>query len=1178
MNTNTLKSFAAEARIKLIDQIARKLDFVLTHDTAELRGKQTEIAQLNDKIKQIGREQVIETVAYTWFNRLMALRFMDANGYTLPKVVTPLPGMTNPEILQNALAGHIEADFRLDRNRLNDLLDGRTASTDAHTEAYKMLIVAACNHWYTAMPFMFERISDYTELLLPDDLLSDYSIVADIRNGMTDEDCQQEEILGWLYQFYISAENARLIKSKKAYAKHELAPASQLFTPKWIVKYMVDNTLGQLWSEMNPSTSILKQLEFYITPAYKNQLTPRTKKRLEEIRFFDPCVGSGHILVYAFDVFYLMYEEQGYNVSEIPELIIKHNLFGTDIDERAAQIAAFVLTMKGRRKNSRFLRKGITPNVTFYQDFEEDTKFSNAKAIGSLINVEPEEMNAFKVETGTIYAEQQQKLKQLYTFLGQRYDCVVTNPPYISSSRMEGSLKQYVEAKYQDTKSDLFATFVIRCIELCNADGLTGYMTPFVWMFISSYQKLRETIIDNHFINNLIQLEYSGFDGATVPICTFTLRNNQIDNAKGSYIRLSDFKGSENQAPRTLEAIQNPDCGWFYIKNQCEYDNAPESIICYWLSYQAISYFKINPSLSSKYATRVGLSTSDSPRFLRLWQELSFDKVGLNFKTTLEAKQSMKKWFPLNKGGGFRKWFGNNEYAINYLNDGEELKHWLVNNPNDPTTTSFSRYIRSPRYYFKPSLNWTKISSGSFSIRFSEDGFIFSDASNGIFPDSIDEIYYLIGLLNSKVAKEYLSALSPTLNFKSGDIGKIPVLQNSNSETISIVKQCLSFGKSDWNSHETSWDFQQNELIRCKSNCGQNCADLDMLDEEYRVEILGMSNIPTDSNLLKDCFNAYKNEWSKKFYELHRNEEELNRQFIEIYGLQDELTPDVPLEEITILQEEGKIIDSQLEIQTAPVMLQLISYAVGCMFGRYSLDKPGLILANQGDTIDDYNRIVGNFKSPLGDLGVLTPPLGVRGSFTPDSDNIIPVLDGEWFSDDIVGRFREFIKVAFSAEQLNENIGFIEDNIPAKDIRKYFVKDFYNDHIKRYKKRPIYWMFSSPKGHFKALIYMHRYQPDTCSVLLNDYLQPFISKLESARQTQTMLSLREDLSPRDKVAASKEIDNFQKMIDDCKTYERTLFTLATKKISMDLDDGVKVNYQKFKEVLVPIKGLEKEEE
>jgi hypothetical protein len=826
-----------------------------------------------------------------------------------------------------------------------------------------------------------------------------------------------------------------------------------------------------------------------------------------------------------------MYEEQGYNTSEIPELIIKHNLFGTDIDERAAQIAAFVLTMKGRRKNSRFLKKNITPNVTFYQDFEEDTKFSNAKAIGSLINVSHEEMNAFKMETGSIYAEQQQKLKHLYTFLGQRYDCVVTNPPYISSSRMEGSLKQYVEAKYQDTKSDLFATFVIRCMELCNADGLTGYMTPFVWMFISSYQKLRENIIDQHFINNLIQLEYSGFDGATVPICTFTLRNNQIDNAKGSYIRLRDFKGSENQAPRTLEAIQNPECSWFYTANQNAFGKILGSPISFWAKNWDIKLFEKKKYFKDISKPSKGMMTGENATFIRFHWEICSNNIAFNVLSHEDSLLCSSKWYPYFKGGQFRKWYGNRENVVNFQFDGKDLKN-------------FPKYgERNPNIYFKNNINWTKISSSTFSARIGALGALYDDAACQCNVNQSDNIEYLLGYLNTKLGISTLGCLSNTLNFSPGEIAKIPItIEDTIFESIkSNVSFCISLSKSDWDSHESSWDFQQNELIKQQAES------------------------------IKVAFKSYKKEWSDKFYELHRNEEELNRQFIEIYGLQDELTPDVPLEEITILQEEGKIIDSQLEIQTTPVMLQLISYAVGCMFGRYSLDKPGLILANQGDTVEDYNRIIR-------ESALQSPPSGDLGGFLPDADNIIPVLDGEWFTDDIVGRFKEFIKMAFSDDQLNENIGFIEDNIPAKDIRKYFVKDFYNDHIKRYKKRPIYWMFSSPKGHFKALIYMHRYQPDTCSVLLNDYLQPFISKLESARQTQTMLSLREDLSPRDKVAASKEIDTLQKMIDDCKTYERTLFTLATQKISMDLDDGVKVNYQKFKEVLIPIKGLEKEEE
>ena len=440
-------------------------------------------------------------------------------------------------------------------------MDGRIPSADAQNEAYATLLVGACNHLNNVFPFLFEKIDDYAELLLPDDLISSFSIIEDIRVGMQPEDCKEVEILGWLYQFYISALNEKLISSKKKYTKNELAPASQLFTPKWIVQYMVDNTLGQVWSEIRPDSKVIDTLEFYIKPTYTDKLSKREPKSIEDIKFFEPCVGSGHILSYAFDVFYKIYEEEGYNPSEIPILIITKNLFGVDIDRRAAQIASFVLLMKGRQKQRRFLRTVakdfIEPNISFYQDFEFDNNFKNATALGSLIEIDPKDLEKFKIEENSLFAERQREVYKLYKLLGQRYDVVVTNPPYISSSRMEGSLKQYVETNYPETKSDLFATFILRCLDLCDGDGLTGYMTPFVWMFISSYEKLRGEIIAKHFINNLIQLEYSGFDGATVPICTFTLRRLNIDNAKGSYIRLSNFKGSQNQAPKTLEAIRN---------------------------------------------------------------------------------------------------------------------------------------------------------------------------------------------------------------------------------------------------------------------------------------------------------------------------------------------------------------------------------------------------------------------------------------------------------------------------------------------------------------------------------------------------------------------------------------------------------------------------------------------
>jgi type II restriction/modification system DNA methylase subunit YeeA len=694
---------------------------------------------------------------------------------------------------------------------------------------------------------------------------------------------------------------------------------------------------------------------------------------------------------------------------------------------------------------------------------------------------------------------------------------------------MESSVKQFVEKHYPDSKSDLFATFIIRCLELCNKDGLTGYMTPFVWMFISSYQKLRENIIDYHFVNNLIQLEYSGFDGATVPVCTFTLRNTSIENGHGSYIRLSDFKGPENQAPKTLEALENNKCGWFFYANQNGFEKIPGSPIAYWVSKTAQEVFSSSPSLKTVAYPRQGLATTNNDLFLRQWFEISNNKIGFGLNKQ-EAQQSSFKWFPLNKGGAFRKWFGNNQFVINFENDGKTVCDYIDNTPGVKVKSN-GRIINRDKY-FSEGLTWSTISSSSMSMRYSPVGSVFETKGGMCFCEDSSLLWPVLGYMNTKIVEYFLKAISPTLDFHEGPLGRLPVIVNresTNQKIIELVKDSIAMSKDDWDSRETSWDFKCNELIK------------------HRVR-----NI-------KSAFTNYKIEWSKKLYKLHNNEEELNRQFIKIYGLKDELTPVVPLDEITILQEESKILHGELFIDPMPVLVQLLSYSVGCLFGRYSLDKPALILANQGETLQDFLQQVPN---PI---------------FIPDEDNIIPVLDGEWFNDDIVGRFKVFLKVAFGEEHFEENLKYIEENI-GKDIRKYFVKDFYNDHIKRYKKRPIYWMFSSPRGHFKALIYMHRYQPDLCSKMLNDYLQAFISKLEAAKQTQTMLSLREDISAREKTAATKDIDKLELMLKDCRDYAKTLFIIATQKISIDLDDGVKVNYQKFKEALVPIKGLEKEEE
>jgi type II restriction/modification system DNA methylase subunit YeeA len=1112
MNTNALKKFAQEARRKLLEQVGAKLEYVLHTDTPELREKADQVQKLKEAIQSSSKQQIIDKVTYTWFNRFMALRFMDANDYQPIgiRVLTPKDGQTLPELLAEAKQGHIPAELSVKNQRIYDLLDGKIPSSNAQNEAYKDLLIGACNHLNKVFPFLFERINDYTELLLPDDLTSELSIIQDIRDGMSVEECSEVEIVGWLYQFYISEKNEELISSKKVYKKDELAPASQLFTPKWIVQYMVDNTLGQVWSEINPATKITADLEFYIKPAYLEQVQKREVKSIEEVKFFEPCTGSGHILAYAFDVFYKIYEEQGYNPTDIPELIITKNLFGVDIDQRASQLASFVLLMKGRQRNRRFLRtvetKNIQPNISFYQDFEFDNKFKNATALGSLIRVDTDELKNLVVEKNSLFGERQEEVKKLYQLLGQRYDVVVTNPPYISSSRMEGSLKQYVEATYPETKSDLFATFILRCLELCNEDGLTGYMTPFVWMFISSYEKLREIIIDKHFINNLIQLEYSGFDGATVPICTFTLRNNIIKDAKGSYIRLSDFKGSQNQAPMTLEAIHNSNCGWFYSTNQKDFGKIPGNPIGYWLKNNWLRIFE-DSQLNEIVISDGQNITGDNDRYLRFFWEINKNE-----------NNEFSKWPSIAKGGSFRRWSGN---VIDVIN-------WSTTSKNEYRNNHVAR-IQSKELWFRKGITWNLITSSGTGFRLLNSNQLFNKAAPTILFNKSDEneITSILGFLNTKIVSEILKLLNPTLNTNIKEVLLLPYPKINISNIDEIVNKCLDISATEWNSKEISNDFFINELIRNKAQD------------------------------LEDTFESYQLYWRSKFFQLHKNEEELNRQFIEIYDLQDELTPDVPLDEITILKEETVIENGQLVFKATEVFAQFMSYAVGCMFGRYSLDKEGLILANQGETLEDYLTKVEMTKDQL--------------SFTPDDDNIIPVLDDEWFEDDITGRFYAFLKASFGTANFDKNLAFVEECL-GKDVRKYFVKDFYNDHIKRYKKRPIYWMFSSPKGSFNVLIYMHRYTPDTLNKILNSYLIEYREKLNTRMEHLDHLIVSG--SSTEQTKAQKEKDKLKLVLIELQEYEReTLRPLAIERINIDLDEGVLVNYNKFGKAIKEVSGL-----
>jgi len=1151
MNTNQLKRFAKDARVKLLDQIGRKLEFVLANKSQSfIDTYATELANLKNKVQNSGKEQVIEMVAYTWFNRLMALRFMDANGYNVPKVLTPQPGMTNPEILQNALGGNIEPELHLDRKRLSDLFDGKTAAIDAHTDAYKMLLVASCNQWHSAMPFMFERISDYTELLLPDDLLSDYSIVADIRNGMSDEDCQQEELIGWLYQFYISDKKDDVFDGLKKNIKitaENIPAATQLFTPHWIVRYMVENTLGKLWLTFKPVSKLKQHMPYFIEAPEGNAPAPLPDgiKGVTDITFLDPCQGSGHVLVYAFDLFTKIYEEEGYNTNEIPALILQHNLFGIDIDERAAQLAAFALTMKARSYYTRFLRKPVQPHVIALENVSEDIikqavkiplavagkllydyrdlslyLLTQADNFGSLIQIDPEELRALQIQKGSLWQEQELKMLQQAEYLSRQYHCVVTNPPYMGSGGMNATLKNFVETFYPKSKSDLMTCFMDRCKCLLRQSALMGMINIPSWMFLSSFEELRKELILNSSFDTLLHFG-RGIFGPDFGTVAFTIQDCKPCN-KGVYRRLFIKQGIVDRVEQKEEWFLQKTFG-YYTADQTDFTKVPGSPISYWMSKRIKAIFELGLPLNKVAEPRQGIITGDNERFIRFFPEVSFDRI--EFYST-QNEVSQKKWYPLNKGGETRKWYGNHDYVINYENDGFEIKNFK----NDKG--KLRSRPQNISYFFREGITWSLISISGFVVRYMPQGFIFNVAGISAFTDP-DKVKIILGILNSKVGSNFLKFINPTINNNPGDVGGIPIIISQEIDRVttinSIVTKCIDISKNYWDTKETSWDFKENELVRQKKNA------------------------------LLTSIEEYQNNWTESFNELHRSEQELNSQIIDIYGLQDELTPNVPLGEITILQEEAKIVNGDLFIDPAIVLNQLFSYSIGCMFGRFSLDKPGLILGNQGDSLHDYLK-----KDPI-------------PSFKPDEDNIIPVLEGEWFSDDIVGRFKVFLKAAFGEEHFEENLKYLEDTI-GKDIRKYFVKDFYNDHIKRYKKRPIYWMFSSPKGHFKVLIYMHRYQPDLCSKLLNDYLLAFISKLEAAKQTQVMFSLREDISTREKNSALSEIDRLELMLRDCRQYEKTLFTVATQKISIDLDDGVKVNYQKFKEVLVPIKGLEKEEE
>lgn len=1161
-NTSVLKTFAQQTRLKLLSLIKTKLEFILTQDTAELRGYETQIANLKTQIQAKGKDIVVEEVAYTWFNRVMALRYMDANDYSTPKVVTPALGQMRPEILQEAMSGSVDENLRINPEDLNL----------PETKLYRKLLVATCNHLGSSMPFLFEHISDYTELLLPEDLLSEQSFVSDIRKGMTDEDCQNVEIMGWLYQFYITDRkaDAEVKKTKKGGLKSdEQAAATQLFTPHWVVRYMVENSLGRIWMTLHPDSKLKEEMPYYIpTPEGQADTIPEDIHSASDIKFIDPCMGSGHVLVYAFDLFCKMYEEEGYQTREIPSLILTNNIYGIDIDPRCKQLAAFALTMKARAYHNRYLRRAVMPNTIALEAIEHDViastgawsskstmwQFENVDTIGSLLQIDQKECAQIQVENG-LFGTRQQLLKTQAEYLSQKYHCVVTNPPYLGKGFCD-VLKNYIQTHYPNSKADTMATFMERCLDYTPANGKVAMINMQSWMFLSSYENLRIDLLEKYNIDSLLHLGPHAFDeigGEVVQCATFTIAKHKPSNDGGIYYRLVDGKNSSDKENAFLGRENG-----FYGINQSNFEKIPGCPIGYWTSSTLIDAFK-NTTLDDITFVRQGLASGDTNRFVRFWHEIANKCFYKDCHSFEEALSINRKWHPFNKGGGFKKWYGNNEYVISFDYDSIQV------------LSSMGNHLPSKQLYFKKGITWNAISSNAFCVREHLEGSIFSNAGMVCICKE-NEYLYFHGLLNTIIPSKILSVLSPTLNFNAGDIKRLPIKRKNNLEIEQYVQQNISISKLDWDAHETSWDFQCNPLLERMNDCGQNVAVLDMLDEEDRAEILASIHVPTNAHLLTDVVEAYKHYWETKFKQLHHNEEELNRQFIEIYGLQDELTPDVPLDEVTILQKgEIDIVDGEIVWNEGVVIKQLISYLVGCFMGRYSIDKPGLIIASQ--------------NQDLSTLGVKVEGIDneAPGRIEIDDDGVVPILAGEYFPDDMTVRIEQAIKLIFGEEHFQTNLRYIDEKL-GKPLREYLFKDFFNDHIdgKMYQKRPIYWMFSSKmgdkrkKGYFKALVYMHRMESDTLSKLHADYVVPYIDKIEQQHIEAEDLSLRDDISQAARNKARKSAEEYADQIRELKDFEQVLVQMASQRLSIDLDDGVRVNYPKFYPLVEPIKGLDKE--
>lgn len=1189
MKGSSLERFAQEARIQLQKEVKARLNQIQKGDASiDLIENSNAVNALRKHLEDLkgNEDALVEEVAYTWFNRISALRFMDASGYNATLIVSPSEGKTLPEILSEALSGIIDEDVitsTKDQNRIRGLVDGTIASKNPQAEIYRILLVASCNHLNQSLPLLFEKIEDYTDLLLPDDLLSSESIITKTVNAISAEDVQSVEIIGWLYQYYISEKKdevfAAFKKGKKA-GKDEIPAATQLFTPEWIVRYLVENSLGRLWMLNHPASSLKTKMKYYIDPVDKETDFIKLSSP-EEIKVLDPCCGSGHMLTYAFDILFDIYTECGYTDNDAVKHIIEDNLYGIEIDKRAGQLAYFALMMKARERSRRILRKGITPNICILQKVEFDKEelpnvinlfentsltimdlmndFKDADILGSLITPSISNIAFLKntlkenTDSGDLLSDEYTLTKRVKTVLDQaeylagEYHVVVTNPPYMGNVNMCADLSDWAKGHYPNSKSDLFAMFMERGKSLTLSNGYYSMVTMQSWMFLSGFEKFRNKILNDstilclaHMANMVMHIAFG---------TSATIFYNARTAIKGYYCRI-EYEDLTDDCPVIFpphnERNSKASNTEYYFEVSAEqFEKIPGSPIAYWVSDAFKKIFNYEP-LSNVMNLCAGLATGDNNRFEREWFEVASPNIFFICQSELESKNDSRKWYPCNSGGNYRKWYGNFSCIVNWQYNGEEIKSFKDSSgklKSRPQNTSF---------YFKEGATWTKLSSGNFAIRYSPKGHIFDDTGRTGFVsyEKREDLTHFIGLLCSKLTDYILSILNPTLSFTSGDLGKIPVAPIFTNNSIDkFVDGNIEISKSDWDSFETSWDFSIHPLLDKKIIETEGFAFEDdeklreyLGEDEYdRIFHFGIDGSRKAWSPIEFAYLRYKDWANKAFFHLKKNEEELNKIFIDIYDLQDELTP----EEDDSMVSVHRIFDSksgisesmrkgQYALTKEDVVKSFISYVVGCMFGRYDADRPGLAYAGGDFDISSYS------------------------GFIPDSDNVIPVLGDSWFKNDAETYFIKFVEKQFGHDTLNENLKFIE-NALGKSIRDYFYKDFYKDHLKTYQKRPIYWMFSSPKGYFQALVYMHRYNENTANVVL-DYLRQFRDKI------RLQIKLAED------AGETKKKVEYENIVKDLNDYEMNiLYPLAIQHLTFDLDDGVKVNYQKLGKALKPIK-------